>query len=130
MRNWMLTPIIVVGLAGVGMDLINPRRAAAVDIDEQDHAVLAGAHLGLRQLGPMRPGDQEVAVAVRHHAGPQAQHLRAWLGTDADRAIAVPAQHPVTVLSVPIPTRLDRAQLWLEAEVDGQQARAAFALVS
>jgi len=134
MRNWMLTPLIVIGLAGAGFDFRNPRDGATTSVvDEDGCTVLVGARLALRQLGPLRPGDQDVAVALRHHGGPRPDGLRAWIsdhGGVASNPVPVPVAGSFGVLDVPTPAVWRRPRLWLEAHRGGASGRAAFALES
>jgi hypothetical protein len=131
MRNWMLTPIIVAGLVGVGLDFRNPRRDPALSAHADGLVVLAGSQLSLRQLGPVRESDDDVVVALRHHGGPAPDALRAWLAVDQlTTAAFVQAIAPgaVTVLSVPLHEGLQPPRLWLEATVGHRSGRAAFEL--
>ena len=131
MRNWMLTPLIVAGLAGTSFNFRNPRIHHAVSHGVDNQAVLAGSVLSVRQLGPARQHAREIDVAVRHEGGPVPDELIAWISDrDEDQiaqAVAIPGSgwHVMTLSQSALPIA---PMLWLEAGVGAERGRAAYAL--
>lgn len=140
MRDWTLTPLMIVTLLGslpaatFAGTLPEP---ANHGLDDSDFT-LGQAGWRLIQRGPVRRLDRSALFHLSHRSGPAPRAVRYWLGDDAAGESA-PKQAPIAALAhtgVLIGVDLPRDHhvldlgLWLESEdTEGRLQRARFGLL-
>ena len=144
MRNWMLTPAIVLSLVGATATTMlrtrsapeQPRLVDGLGVHEDD-LVIAGSTFRAQQLGPIGPKDPLASFALRWEDGPRPAAVQAWIsgepsaGPDVETLSFDQSGTRLVTLEVPPFFDLTYARLWLDVtQEDGRHERGAFNLLA